>query len=282
MFQHIMNPAMATNDSQLCDRAALERFRKRAGPDAMFLHDEAQLDLQDRLTLVNRAFNAPAIVSGHPAIWCDFQQEAHVIADTDTLDLEPGAHDLLIHAMSLHWANDPVGQLIQMRRALKPDGLCLVIAPGGQTLNELRSALSTAEARVSGGLSPRILPMADIRDLGALMQRAGFALPVVDSFEIKAEYDTLHHLMTDLRNMGETNALSARQRKFTRKSVFQTAEQIYRENFPGPAKPLIATYELMVMTGWAPSETQPKALRPGSAQKRLADALGTKETPLSD
>jgi hypothetical protein len=185
--------------------------------------------------------------------------------------------------MGLHWANDAVGQIIQCRRAMVPDGLFLGVMLGGRTLVELRMALAEAETRTTGGLSPRVAPMAEIRDMGGLLQRAGLNLPVVDSFETVAEYRDLWHLMRDLRAMGETNALSARLRRFTSRTLFDAAQSIYAEHFtqPGTAR-LRATFEILCLTGWVPDESQPRPLRPGSATTRLADALGTRETPLQD
>ena len=248
----------------------------------MFLHDLAQAEIEDRLDMVKKAFTRPAIVTGHPGRWAEVIEGAVIVPDEDTLDLAPGAHDLVVHVMALHWANDPVGQLIQCRRALVPDGLLLAVLPGGRTLNELRSCLSQAESALRGGLSPRVLPMGDIRDLGALLQRAGFALPVADAAVTVAEYDNLARLMHDLRHMGEANALSARDRQPTRPALFRAAERLYAEHFPGRQKALRASFELLTLTGWAPADSQPKPLRPGSAKARLADALGTDETPLPD
>lgn len=266
----------------LTDRTALLRNRARCVPDAMFLHQEAIDDVQDRLSMVNRPFTKPAIVTGHPAIWGAAFLDAQIVSDEDVLELQPDSHDLVIHAMCLHWANDPVGQIIQCRRALKSDGLFLAIFPGGQSLNELRTSLAEAEARLRGGLSPRVVPMGDLRDLGALLQRSGLALPVADTFEIKAEYDGLNGLAKDLRGMGEGNALTERAKNFAPRLLFTTAEDIYCSNFPGKTKALSATYELVALTGWAPHENQPQPLRPGSAQTRLSDALGTDETSLPD
>jgi SAM-dependent methyltransferase len=266
----------------LTDLTALARNRARAKPDALFLQRAAVDDVQDRLAMVNRRFTTPAIVTPYPKIWCDSVPDAAIIADTDTLALEPEHHDLIIHALCLHWSNDPVGQLIQCRRALKPDGLMIAILFGGQTLMELRAAMSEAEIAVTGGLSPRIVPMGEIRDLGGLLQRAGFALPVADSTQIMATYPSARHLMQDLRAMGEGNALAARLREPTRKAVFDNAVQFYARHFGDQNQRVPATFELVCLTGWAPDDSQPKPLRPGSAKQRLADALAVTETKLSD
>jgi SAM-dependent methyltransferase len=274
-----------TTPPELTDRTALTRHRARslshADHDAaMFLHRIARADLEERLNEVNRTFTAAAVVTGFPAIWADFRRDAKVVPDADVLDLKPQAHDLVIHAMGLHWANDPVGQLVQCRRALQPDGLCIAVFPGGDTLHELRVSLAEAESRVSGGLSPRVLPMGDIRDLGALMQRAGFALPVADSMTEVVQYRSLQRLFSDLQGMGETNALTQRLRRFTPRSVFAATEAIYRTSFATPEGHLRATFSLQFLTGWAAHESQQTPLRPGSAKARLADALGVPETRL--
>lgn len=265
----------------LTDRPALLRQRQRAArlPDhdgALFLHRLAFDDVQERLSEVNRTFTAPVVVNGHPEIWSDL---APVVPDDEVLALVPGAHDLIVHAMSLHWANDPLGQLVQCLRALRPDGLFLGVFPGGRTLHELRASLAEAESQVTGGLSPRVLPMGEIRDLGALMQRAGFALPVADSVSQVVQYRDFGRLMADLRAMGETNALAARSRHFTRRAVIGTAAAVY-QGLATPEGHLPATFELVFLTGWAPHDSQQKPLRPGSAMARLADALGVAEKPL--
>jgi SAM-dependent methyltransferase len=195
----------------------------------------------------------------------------------ETLPLEAGSQDLIVSTLLLHLANDPVGQLIQMRQALTPDGLMLAALFGGQTLNELRSSLAEAEVECEGGLSPRVAPMAEIRDLGGLLQRTGFALPVADSERLVVTYATPLHLMRELRAMGETNILAARRRRPMRRATLMRACEIYAEHFGAPDGRVRATFEIVFLTGWAPGPGQPKALRPGSATARLADALGTRE-----
>ncbi|APG48828.1 methyltransferase domain-containing protein [Phaeobacter porticola] len=265
---------------QLFDRSAIAAHRNRLTPEALFLHDIARDEIEDRLSMVNKTFNRPALVAPFAEGWESCLPHAKHVADDDTLDLEVGSHDLVVHAMSLHWANDPVGQLIQCHRALTEDGLLLVLMLGGQTLNELRSALATAETQLSGGLSPRVAPMGEVRDLGALLQRAGFALPVADVVPLTAKYRDLLHLMQELRGMGETNALAQRQKGATPRRLFNKAEEIYRETYATDDSLLPATFELICLTGWSPSENQQKPLRPGSAKARLADALKVPETPL--
>lgn len=272
-----------TNAPKLTDQAALTRNRTRALRDpAMFLQETAVEEFQDRLSLVNKTFQSPVIVTGFPEFWSAAFPDAKIVADTDVLNLDPHAHDLVVHAMSMHWANDPVGQMIQCRRALQPDGLFLAAMFGGQTLQELRVSLAEAESRVSGGLSPRVAPMAEIRDLGGLLQRAGFALPVADSIPLTVSYQSALHLMRDLRAMGESNALDARLRRPTRRSVLNAATEIYAQTYGDDQNRVIATFELIFLLGWAPDESQPQPLRPGSATARLADVLGTQETKLSD
>lgn len=282
---HMDAPILCTMNRPptLIDRAALLRNRRRAThAPVRFLHEIAFDELKDRLGMVNKEFNAPIIVSGQGDFWHGLIPDAPLIADEDTLSLEAGAHDLVIHAMALHWANDLVGQMIQSRRALSPDGLFLGVLLGGQTLSELRASIAQAEAEVVGGLSPRIAPMAEIRDLGGLLQRAGFNLPVADSVTIRASYDSLTALIRDLRGMGETNALKDRLKRPSRRRILERAAEIYTDAYAGDDGRLIATFELIFLLGWAPDPDQPKPLRPGSAQARLAEALNAKEFPLKD
>ena len=226
---------MAQNSPQprLVDPARLARSRARARLDlAGFLHDEAKAELQERLIDVNRRFTAPALVTAFPAYCADLAPSARIVAPDEVLDLTPGAHDLVIHAMALHWADDPVGQIVQCRRALRPDGLFLSAAFGGETLVELRAALAQAETEVMGGLSPRVAPMAEIRDMGALLQRAGLALPVADRLPKTVTYRDAYALMADLRAMGETNALAARHRTTVPRALFTRLSEVYSARFP--------------------------------------------------
>ena len=262
----------------LFDRKALAERRLRAAADpAHFLHDIAIAEIKERLAEVNKTFTAPAVVSAVSAPWRDALPEARIVGDDEVLDLAPDAHDLVVHAMALHWANAPVGQLVQCRRALKPDGLCLVALLGGQTLQELRISLAEAEAHVMGGLSPRVAPMGEIRDLGALLQRAGLALPVAAAQPMTVSYGSMLDLMRDLRAMGETNVLAARDRRTPPRRFFAEAAQHYAAHFPTEGGRVRATFEMIYLTGWAPAETQQQPLRPGSATQRLADFLGTDE-----
>lgn len=195
----------------------------------------------------------------------------------EVLNLEEGAFDLVISALLLHHANDPVGHLVQMRRALKPDGLMLAALFGGETLVELRASLAEAETEVCGGLSPRVAPMGEVRDLGALIGRAGYAMPVADRERLVATYETPLHLLRELRAMGETNVMEARRRVPMRRAMLARAMEIYAANYAEPSGRVRATFDLVFLAGWAPGPNQPVPKRPGSATARLADALGSVE-----
>jgi len=268
---------------QLVDQPALARHRARARLDqAGFLHASAIDEIKERLRDVNRTFTTPAIVTAFPEVWADVIPGARCVPPNEVLDLRHGAHDLVVHAMALHWAEDPVGQIVQCRRALAPDGLFLGAAFGGETLSELRGALADAEIAETGGLSPRVAPMAEVRQMGALLQRAGLALPVADALRSTVNYRDIFALMRDLRAMGETNALFDRHRSPATRRLFARAAAIYADRFPVEAGRIRATFEVIFLTGWAPHESQQKPLRPGSATSRLSDALNAthvEETP---
>jgi SAM-dependent methyltransferase len=291
---------MREGHQNLFDFAALAGRRDRAmrlgfAGGADFLHREVGGLMAERLAEVTRDFPRVALIgTGAGVVAAALRPDGAGLTQFDpspvmaaavggavltgeTLPLAAGAHDLIVSTLLLHFANDPVGQLIQMRRALKPDGLMLAALFGGQTLNELRSSLAEAEVECEGGLSPRVAPMAEIRDLGGLLQRAGFALPVADSERLVVTYATPLHLMRELRAMGETNILTTRRRQPMRRATLARACDIYAQNFGAPDGRVRATFEIVFLTGWAPGPDQPKALRPGSATARLADALGTQE-----
>jgi SAM-dependent methyltransferase len=200
-----------------------------------------------------------------------------VCADEEQLPFADKSFDLIISALSLHWVNDLPGALIQIRRALVPDGLFMGAMFGGETLTELRQALAEAEIECEGGLSPRVSPFADLRDMGGLLQRAGFALPVVDSDRVTVTYGNPLKLMAELRGMGETNALIERRRTPMRRTTLMRAAAIYSEKFGLPDGRIPATFEITMLAGWSPHESQQKPLRPGSAKAKLADVLGTVE-----
>ena len=257
----------------------MRRQRAHAIGFADFLHVEAVELIQERLEEVNRQFTDCAIVTHAPEVWRELRPGAQIVSDNDTLDLTENSLDLTIHGLALHGANDPVGQLIQLNRALKPDGMMMAVLFGGQTLHELRSSLAEAEIETRGGLSPRVAPMSEIRDIAALLQRAGFAIPVADNITLKVSYDSAIDLMRDLRRMGETNSLDAQDRATLRRDLLTRACEIYQDNYSNEDGRIIATFELIFLTGWAPSANQQKPLKPGSARTRLSDALNTTELP---
>jgi len=266
---------------QLTDRNALLRNRARAARNpAFFLHEEASDEMQERLSEVNKSFQNLALVGHISPVLTNRFPNTTAVEDAPTLHLKPASHDLVLHFFGLHWADDPIGQLVQSRLALQPDGLFLGVMFGGSTLQELRACLAEVEAHLLGGLSPRVLPMADLRDLGGLLQRAGFALPVADSYRVTVRYRNVASLVRDLRGMGENNALAGRHKQALTRQFWQEIERIYRQNFSDKDGFLLASFELVYLTGWAPSESQQKPLRPGSAQTRLADALKVPEMPL--
>jgi NADH dehydrogenase [ubiquinone] 1 alpha subcomplex assembly factor 5 len=200
-----------------------------------------------------------------------------VVADEEALPFASGALDLVVSGLALHLVNDLPGALVQICRALKPDGLLLAALLGGETLKELREAWLAAEAEITGGVSPRVAPFADVRDIGALLQRAGFALPVVDSETVTVSYASPLSLMQELKAMGASNMLSQRRRTPVTRGLLMRVGEIYAERFSQSDGRVAATFEILTLTAWAPDESQPKPLRPGSAKARLADALGVSE-----
>ena len=293
------------------DRAAVRRHRDRAAPDLPahgFLLDEVAERLLDRLDDVRRDFPAVLDLGAHrgglgrrlaggrkgagTVILCDLSEGMmraagpgsglRVAADEEFLPFAEGCFDLVVSNLSLHWVNDLPGALVQLRRALKPDGLFLGAMLGGETLFELRRCLMEAEAEVLGGVSPRVSPFAEVRDAGNLLQRAGFALPVVDTDTITVTYEDAFRLMADLRGMGEANAGLNRRRPGTPRARFLRAAERYADLYAGPDGRIGATFQILWMAGWAPHESQQRPARPGSAERRLADALGTEERPAGD
>ena len=289
---------MAENP-MIFDRALLRQRRRRAaalGP-ANFLLDRVADDLAERLTTVLRHFDL-AVDLGTPGeavrnalarlesigriVAADVMPDAargeiFVAADEETLPLGDATLDLVVSALALQFVNDLPGVLVQIRRALKPDGLLLAALLGGETLTELRQSFAAAESDIEGGVSPRVAPFADLRDLGALLQRAGFALPVTDVDRVTVRYDSVFGLMHDLRRMGATNALLARRRTPLRRATLQRMAEIYAQRFADDDGRLRATFEIVWLSGWAPHPDQQQPLKPGSAKARLADALGTSE-----
>ena len=205
-----------------------------------------------------------------------------LVAEAEVLPFAARSFDAIVSNLVLHWTNDLPGALLQLRHILRPDGLLLVSLCGGDTLRELRQAWLEAESEIENGASPRVSPFADPRDLAALLQRAGFALPVVDSDRIEATYPDAFALMRELRLMGEANATALRRRSFTRRATLLRAAEIYRSRFARSDGRIPATFEIVTLTAWAPGPDQPKPLRPGSAEARLADALQTQERPAGE
>jgi SAM-dependent methyltransferase len=271
----------STTAPMLFDRTLLMRRLQRArslGP-ATFLLDRVIEDMNERLSAVKREFGVVA------DIWTPGEELGSVqrfksltrLAPQDSagevLKLEPESFDLVISALALQFVNDLPGVLAQIRRALKPDGLLLAAMIGGDTLTELRQAFAAAEAECEGGISPRVAPFADLRDVGGLLQRAGLALPVTDVDRIVVRYDSAFALMTDLRRMGATNILLERRRMPTRRTTVLRMAQIYAERFADLDGRIRATFDVVWLSAWAPHESQPKPLRPGSAQASLEQAV---------
>jgi SAM-dependent methyltransferase len=280
------------------DRKLLRARRARAArlDPATFLIDRVADDLAGRLSAVLRKFDlavdlgtptdavrralagrVEAVVSVSPAEPEAAGERLAVVADEEALPFRDAALDLVVSALALQFVNDLPGTLIQIRRALKPDGLLLAAMVGGESLTELRQAFAQAEAEVEGGVSPRVAPFADLRDLGALLQRAGFALPVTDADRVTVRYASPHALMHDLRRMGAGNILAERRRTPLRRATLRRVLEIYTEQFADPDGRVRATFEIVWMSGWAPHESQQQPLKPGSARARLADALRTQE-----
>src|SRR5690606_2324136 len=205
-----------------------------------------------------------------------------VVADEEVLPFADQSFDLVLSVLSLHWVNDLPGTLLQSARALKPDGLLRAAMRGGESLRELREALLQAELEVEGGASPRVSPLADLRDLGGLLQRAGFALPVADLDSLTVTYPSALDLMRDLRGMGESGADRNRRRGMTRRETLLRAAALYEEAHGDAAGRIPARFDVLYLTGWAPHASQPSPLRPGSARARLAEALDGRERPAGE
>jgi SAM-dependent methyltransferase len=200
-----------------------------------------------------------------------------IVGDEEALPIHNGSIDLLVSALGLQFVNDLPGALLQIRLALKPDGLFLAALIGGDSLSELRQAFAAAEAEVEGGVSPHVVPFVELRQAGALLQRAGFALPVADVDRLTVRYDTPFAVMHDLRRMGATNPLLERRRAPLRRTTLMRMAKVYHERFADPDGRVRATFDIVWLSGWAPHASQQKPLRPGSAAARLADALGAQE-----
>jgi len=287
------------------DRQLLRTRRERAralGP-ATFLIGRVAEELAERVSAVLRRFERAVdlgtptdavaqalIASGKVATIITAAPDAarravsplRVAADEEALPFADGSLDLVVSALALQLVNDLPGTLIQIRRALKADGLLLAALIGGESLSELREAFAQAESEIEGGISPRVAPFADLREFGALLQRAGFALPVVDSDRLTVRYQSVLALMHDLRRMGATNVLGERRRAPLRRATLVRMAEIYAQRFADADGRLRASFEIVWLSGWAPHESQQKPLKPGSAIQRLADALGTREIPAGE
>jgi SAM-dependent methyltransferase len=271
--------AAAGAETFLLDRVAAD-FAERLG--AVLRRFDCVLDLGTPTDVLRRALTGVASVG--TIVAADAQcPHAHtdarcfVVADEEALPFAAATFDLVVSALSLQFVNDLPGVLVQIRRVLKPDGLLLAALAGGDTLTELRQSFAAAESEMEGGVSPRVAPFADVRALGGLLQRAGFALPVTDVDRITVRYDHAFALMRDLRRMGATNALIDRRRVPLRRATLLRMAEIYAERFADADGRLRATFEIVWILGWAPHPSQQQPLKPGSAQARLADALGTRE-----
>ena len=265
----------------LFDRALLRARQGRAlrGEPAAFLLDRVAEDMQERLHAVLRDFADVADVwtpgeTLRNALSGRFTSVAHIdLSEQETLPLQAESLDLVVSALAFQFVNDLPGVLAQIRRALKPDGLLLAAMIGGETLTELRQCFAAAEAELEAGVSPRVAPFADLRDVGALLQRAGFALPVTDVDRVVVRYANAFALMADLRRMGATNILRERRRTPTRRATMLRMAQIYAERFADPDGRIRATFDVIWLSGWAPHESQQQPLRPGSAKASLAEAV---------
>jgi SAM-dependent methyltransferase len=268
---------------ELFDRALLLNRQARAGKlgAVTFLLDRVAGDLDERLRAVLRDFSAAADVWTpgellRGALRNRLKNVVHIGLEDfprEALPLVPESLDLVVSALALQFVNDLPGVLTQIRRALKPDGLLMAAMIGGDTLTELRQAFAAAEAECEGGASPRVAPFADLRDIGGLLQRAGFALPVADLDHIVVRYDDAFGLMADLRRMGATNILFERRRTPTRRATLLRMAQIYAERFADPDGRIRATFDVIWLSGWAPHDSQPKPLKPGSATASLEAAV---------
>lgn len=269
--------------------------RARQTGYAGFLLDRLAEDLDDRLGAVLRTFSS-VLDLGSPApaaaqvLRARYSAARHLrlaplpeaggdvfVGDPEMLPLAAGSVDLAVSLLALHAVNDLPGTLIQLRRALRPDGLFMGCLLGGATLTELRQSFGQAESEIEGGISPRVAPFAAVREAGALLQRAGFALPVADTDTVTVRYAEPFGLMRDLRSMGMTNVLTERRRTPLRRATLLRAVEIYADRFSDPDGRVRATFEVLWLSGWVPHESQQKPLKPGTAKSRLADALGTIE-----
>ena len=275
------------------------RALRKADPKADFLLEIAAQELAERLSAVERTFDVAVELHGFTGLAARYalqtgkirelkrvethsnftwQGDSHSISNIETVPLEPQSANLILSPLSAHLTNDTPGLFIQIRRALKPDGLFRAAVPGAGTLQELREVLLATESELLDGASPRVIPFADVRDIGALLQRAGFALPVIDVENYTVRYDSLFGLMKDLRNMGMSNPLLARSRIPLNRGFWLRAAEIYANRYTDEDGRVRATFSFIYLSGWAPHESQQQPLKPGSAKARLADALNPRNT----
>jgi SAM-dependent methyltransferase len=283
VIAHRRRALKAGTETFLLDRTAEELIERLS---AVKRHFAFALDLgtlgESLIRAIRESGQVDQIVSGEPLADLQGTSPFRIAADEEALPFGEGKFDLVVSALSLQWVNDLPGALLQIRRALKPDGLLMAALIGGETLHELRESLASAESETTGGASPRISPFAEVRSLGSLLQRAGYALPVVDVDRHVVRYPDLSKLFRDLRRMGATNALTERSRKPLAKKTIARAAEIYAERFADSDGRLRATFDVLWLSGWAPHESQQKPLKPGSAKTRLADALGVTEKPAGE
>jgi SAM-dependent methyltransferase len=268
-------------------KARALRAARAAHMGESFLVKEAAAGVADRAGAATRSFHDAVDIGSADAAFDVLRPVAgqwtrRALGENEILDLPPERFDLAVSVLSLHAVNDLPGALIQIRRALKPDGLFVAALFAGDTLKELRESLAAGEEAISGGVSPRVAPFADVRDLGGLLQRAGFNLPVADTERTTVRYRQFDTLVSDLRAAGETNALVQRSRKPFRRDVLAASLSHYKSVHAEDDGRLRATFDIVYLTGWTPHESQQKPLRPGSAKTRLADALGTREIKAGD
>ena len=293
-----MLTAESENTAIIFDRMTVRRRRKRAAKEFSnhdFLFREVARRLADRLADIKRKFpltidlgsrgkHLSHLLSGNPSIETIIEMglyseenKTSFIGDEEAIPIGPACADLIISNLVLHWTNDLPGTLIQCHKILKPDGLFMGAVLGGETLTELRQVIMEVESKISGGISPRISPFANLADTASLLQRARFSLPVSDIDTITVTYKDLFSLMRDLRGMGETNAVISRTPNFSKRELFFEAAERYAERFGDSKGRIPATFQVLFLTGWAPATSQPQPQRPGSASLSLAQALETKE-----
>ncbi len=273
------------------NRDHVRQRRSRALPtftEHNFLFDWAASQIEDRLQDVKKNFPATYAIGNRvpESFWARLKSQKQIetlvicdtvkgdiISDSEILPFQENSADLIVSILDLHTVNDLPGTLTQIKRTLKPDGLFIACMMGGETLYELRESLMQTDIEMTSGASPRVAPFADTQTAGALLQRAGFALPVVDSEIIRVSYLTMFNLMADLRGMGESNSLSARKKSFTPPGFFIRAAEYYQRHFPESDNRVTASFEIIFMIGWAPHESQQKPLRRGSAEHSLTEFL---------